>query len=86
MKLLIPQEDKEKDQTVEFNEECEENLLDNPTLYEQAKSKKQQMKQGIILFNSKPQKGIELLIQSNLIQDDLDSIADFLLSINFTKF
>jgi Sec7-like guanine-nucleotide exchange factor len=51
--------------------------------FEQAKSRKQLLKQGIALFNSKPKKGLEFLIQSAILEDKVDSIALFLSSRRF---
>ena len=53
---------------------------DDPVLFEQAKTRKQLLKQGIHLFNAKPQQGLEFLIQSGFIENSVESIAAFLKS------
>nr|CAG8600694.1 11498_t:CDS:2 [Entrophospora candida] len=53
---------------------------DNPAQYREMMSRKQTLREGIKLFNTKPQKGLDFLLQNNFIKDDTNSIISFLIS------
>ncbi|CAG8691174.1 2151_t:CDS:2, partial [Cetraspora pellucida] len=53
---------------------------DNPAQYHEMMSRKQTLREGIKLFNAKPQKGLNFLMEHGFVKNDTDSIIAFLLS------
>ncbi|CAG8561265.1 2082_t:CDS:2 [Diversispora eburnea] len=53
---------------------------DNPAQYHEIMSRKQTLREGIKLFNTKPQKGINFLIQHGFLKRDSNNIIAFLVS------
>ena len=53
---------------------------DDPTQFEKVKKYKHILEHGIRLFSQKPKKGIKYLQEKGVIEDNMDSIANFLLS------
>ena len=56
--------------------------MDDPTQFEKVKQHKHILEHGIRLFSQKPKKGIKYLQDKLLIEDNMDSVANFLLSEN----
>ncbi|CAG8577855.1 2424_t:CDS:2, partial [Racocetra persica] len=59
---------------------CTDDNEDNPAQYHEMMSRKQTLREGIKLFNAKPQKGLNFLIEHGFVKNDTDSIIAFLLS------
>ncbi|CAG8673236.1 3800_t:CDS:2 [Dentiscutata erythropus] len=59
---------------------CTDDNEDNPAQYHEMMSRKQTLREGIKLFNAKPQKGLNFLIEHGFLKNDTDSIIAFLLS------
>ncbi|CAG8710289.1 3578_t:CDS:2, partial [Acaulospora morrowiae] len=53
---------------------------ENPAQYHEIMSRKQTLRDGVKMFNSKPQKGLNFLIQHGFLRGDTDSIISFLVS------
>ena len=54
--------------------------MDDPTQFEKVKQYKHTLEHGIRLFSQKPKKGIKYLQDKGVIEENMDSLANFLLS------
>ncbi|KAF9366065.1 Brefeldin A-inhibited guanine nucleotide-exchange protein 1 [Mortierella sp. NVP85] len=53
---------------------------DHPAEFEEIMTRKQLFLKGVRLFNSKPMKGLDFLIKQGFVQDDLQTIAEYLMT------
>ncbi|RIA97036.1 hypothetical protein C1645_802023 [Glomus cerebriforme] len=57
-----------------------EDYEDNPAQYQEIMSRKQTLREGIKLFNTKPHKGLNFLIRNGFLKNDSASLISFLSS------
>jgi len=53
---------------------------DHPAEFEEIMTRKQLFLKGVRLFNSKPMKGLDFLIKQGFVQDELQTIAEYLMT------
>ncbi|CAG8632618.1 9478_t:CDS:2, partial [Ambispora leptoticha] len=53
---------------------------DHPAQYQEIMTRKQTLQAGIRLFNTKPQKGLQFLIENNFCKKDTDDVVSFLMT------